>query len=169
MNITTIQSDIIWEDKKQNLQNYQKKIDSIESTDLIILPEMFTTGFTMNPEQLAESMNGETINWMKDNALRRDSAICGSLIIEEGGLYFNRFIWVNPDNSIQFYDKRHLFSFAGENEKYTPGNSKTIIEYKGWKICPMVCYDLRFPVWSRNLENMLQIGLSKENMLGKVC
>lgn len=153
MNITTIQSDIIWEDKKQNLQNYQKKIDSIESTDLIILPEMFTTGFTMNPEQLAESMNGETINWMKDNALRRDSAICGSLIIEEGGLYFNRFIWVNPDNSIQFYDKRHLFSFAGENEKYTPGNSKTIIEYKGWKICPMVCYDLRFPVWSRNLED----------------
>jgi predicted amidohydrolase len=152
MNITTIQSNIIWEDKDSNLKNYQSKIDKIES-DLIILPEMFTTGFTMNPKPHAESMNGKTIQWMKENASKKDLAICGSLIIEEEGKYFNRFIWVNPDGSIHHYDKRHLFSFAGEDEHYTSGDSKIVIEYKGWKICPLICYDLRFPVWSRNVED----------------
>lgn len=153
MNITTIQSDIIWENKELNIKNYQDKIDGIESTDLIILPEMFTTGFTMDPKPFAESMDGITVRWMKENALRRDLSICGSIIIEEEGKYFNRFIWVNPDASIQYYDKRHLFSFAGEDEHYTPGNSKLIIDYKGWKICTLICYDLRFPVWSRNVED----------------
>jgi predicted amidohydrolase len=152
INITLIQSDIIWEDKISNLKNYQEKIDKIESTDLIILPEMFTTGFSMNPKDISETMNGETIQWMKANASKMNSAICGSIIIEEEGKYFNRFIWVNPDGSIHQYDKKHLFSFAGENKNYTPGNKKIIIEYKGWKICPLVCYDLRFPVWSRNSE-----------------
>jgi predicted amidohydrolase len=98
-------------------------------------------------------MDGETIQWMKQNAHKMNSAICGSIIIEEDTKYFNRFIWVNPDGSIHHYDKRHLFSFAGENENYTPGNEKIIIEYKGWKICPLICYDLRFPVWSRNSED----------------
>lgn len=153
MNITTIQTDIIWENKELNLKNYQDKIDSIESTDLIILPEMFTTGFTMDPKPFAESMDGITVQWMKQNASKRDLAICGSIIIEEEGKYFNRFIWVNPDASIKYYDKRHLFSFAGEDEHYTPGNSKLIIDYKGWKICTLICYDLRFPVWSRNVED----------------
>ena len=152
INITLIQSNIIWEDKISNLKNYQEKIDKIESTDLIILPEMFTTGFSMNPKDISETMNGETIQWMKANASKMNSAICGSIIIEEEGKYFNRFIWVNPDGSIHQYDKKHLFSFAGENKNYTPGNKKIIIEYKGWKICPLVCYDLRFPVWSRNSE-----------------
>jgi predicted amidohydrolase len=152
MNITTIQSNIIWEDKDSNLKNYQSKIDNIES-DLIILPEMFTTGFTMNPKPHAETMDGKTVQWMKENAFKKDLAICGSIIIEEEGKYFNRFIWVNPDGSIHHYDKRHLFSFAGEDEHYTPGNSKIVIEYKGWKICPLICYDLRFPVWSRNTED----------------
>lgn len=151
MNITTIQTNIIWENKELNLKNYQDKIDSIESTDLIILPEMFTTGFTMNPKPFAESMDGITVQWMKENALKRDLAICGSLIIEEEGRYFNRFIWVNPDASIQYYDKRHLF--LGEDENYTKGESKIVIDYKGWKICPLICYDLRFPVWSRNVED----------------
>jgi predicted amidohydrolase len=150
MNITTIQTNIIWEDKDSNLKNYQSKIDSIES-DLIILPEMFTTGFTMNPKPFAESMDGITVQWMKENALKRDLAICGSIIIEEGDKYFNRFIWVNPDTSIQYYDKRHLF--LGEDENYTKGESKIVIDYKGWKICPLICYDLRFPVWSRNVED----------------
>lgn len=136
-----------------NLENYQDKIDGIDSTDLIILPEMFTTGFTMNPIPFAESMDGITVQWMKENALKKNSALCGSIIIEEGGKYFNRFIWINPDGSIQFYDKRHLFSFAGENENYTPGDSKLVIDYKGYKICALICYDLRFPVWSRNVEN----------------
>jgi omega-amidase len=153
LDITTIQSDIIWEDKIINLKNYQEKIDQIKSTDLIILPEMFTTGFSMNPKGISETMNGETIQWMKANASKMNSAICGSIIIEEGDKYFNRFIWINPDGSIHHYDKKHLFSFAGENKNYTAGDEKIIIEYKGWKICPLVCYDLRFPVWSRNSEN----------------
>jgi predicted amidohydrolase len=152
MIVSLIQSDIIWEDKNLNLKKYQEQIDKIESTELIILPEMFTTGFSMNPKNISEKMDGETIQWMKDNASKMNSAICGSIIIEEDGKYFNRFIWVNPDNSIHHYDKRHLFSYAGENENYTPGDSKIIIEYKGWKICPLICYDLRFPVWSRNSE-----------------
>jgi predicted amidohydrolase len=152
INITIIQSNIIWEDKDSNLKNYQSKIDNIES-DLIILPEMFTTGFTMNPKSLAETMSGETVQWMKENASKMNSAICGSIIIQEDSKYFNRFIWINPDGSIHHYDKRHLFSFAGEDKNYTPGNEKLIIEYKGWKICPLICYDLRFPVWSRNSED----------------
>ena len=150
--VTLIQSDIIWEDKISNLKRYQEKIDKIESTDLIVLPEMFTTGFSMNPKDISETMNGETVQWMKDNASKMNSAVCGSIIIEEDDKYFNRFIWVNPDGSIHHYDKKHLFSFAGENENYTPGSEKLIIEYKGWKICPLICYDLRFPVWSRNIE-----------------
>jgi predicted amidohydrolase len=150
MNITTIQTDIIWENKELNLKNYQDKIDSIES-DLIILPEMFTTGFTMNPKPHSETMDGKTIQWMKANASKKDLAICGSIIIEEEGKYFNRFIWVNPDTSIQYYDKRHLF--LGEDENYTKGESKIVIEYKDWRICPLICYDLRFPVWSRNVED----------------
>jgi predicted amidohydrolase len=153
INVTLIQSDIIWEDRISNLKKYQEKINQIESTDLIILPEMFTTGFSMSPKGISENINGETIQWMKDNASKMNSAICGSIIIEEDGRYFNRFIWINPDGSIHHYDKRHLFSFAGENENYTPGNEKIIIEYKGWKICPLICYDLRFPVWSRNSED----------------
>jgi predicted amidohydrolase len=153
INVTLIQSDIIWEDRILNLKKYQEKLNQIESTDLIILPEMFTTGFSMSPKGISESMNGETIQWMKANASKMNSAICGSIIIEEDGKYFNRFIWVSPDGSIHHYDKRHLFSFAGENKNYTPGDEKIIIEYKGWKICPLICYDLRFPVWSRNSED----------------
>jgi predicted amidohydrolase len=153
ISVSIIQSDIIWEDKISNLKNYQSKINQIKSTDLIILPEMFTTGFSMNPKNISETMNGETVQWMKDNASKMNSAVCGSIIIEEDDKYFNRFIWVNPDGSIHHYDKKHLFSFAGEDKNYTAGNEKIIIEYKGWKICPLVCYDLRFPVWSRNSED----------------
>jgi len=152
ISVSIIQSDIIWEDRLSNLENYQNKINQIESTDLIVLPEMFTTGFSMNPKDISETMSGETIQWMKANASKMNSAICGSIIIEEDDKYFNRFIWVNPDGSIHHYDKKHLFSFAGEDKNYTSGNNKLIIEYKGWKICPLICYDLRFPVWSRNSE-----------------
>ena len=116
INVTLIQSDIIWEDRISNLKKYQEKLNQIESTDLIILPEMFTTGFSMSPKDISEKMDGETIQWMKQNAHKMNSAICGSIIIEEDTKYFNRFIWVNPDGSIHHYDKRHLFSFAGENE-----------------------------------------------------
>ena len=152
ISVSLIQHNIDWENKESNLDFYRSQIEKIEKTDLIILPEMFTTGFTMDPKPFAESMDGMTINWMKENASKVDSAICGSIIIEEDGKYFNRFIWVSPDGSTHQYDKRHLFSLGGENESYTPGCDKIIIEYKGWKICPLVCYDLRFPVWSRNSE-----------------
>jgi omega-amidase len=150
MRITTIQYDIVWEDKVTNLKNLKSKFEDIQS-DVIILPEMFTTGFTMNPKPFAESMTGRTIQWMKEIALNKNLAICGSIIIREEGKYFNRFIWINPDGTIYHYDKRHLF--LNEDQNYTPGDKKLIIEYKGWKICPLICYDLRFPVWSRNSED----------------
>jgi len=152
MIITTIQSDIIWENISENLKNYESKIENLNS-DVIVLPEMFSTGFTMNPESLAEEMTGPTVNWMKENSKKINSAICGSVIIKEDNKYYNRFIWVNPDGTLYHYDKRHLFSYAGEDKNYTAGDSKIIIEYKGWKICPLICYDLRFPVWSRNTED----------------
>ena len=150
MRITTIQYDIVWEDKVTNLKNLTSKINTIQS-DVIVLPEMFTTGFTMNPKPFAESMTGKTIQWMKEITLTKDLAICGSIIIREEDKYFNRFIWVNPDGTIYHYDKRHLF--LNEDQNYTPGDKKLIIEYRGWKICPLICYDLRFPVWSRNSED----------------
>ena len=150
MRITTIQYDIVWEDKVTNLKNLTSKINTIQS-DVIVLPEMFTTGFTMNPKPFAESMTGKTIQWMKEIALTKDLAICGSIIIREEDKYFNRFIWVNPDGTIYHYDKRHLF--LNEDQNYTRGDVKLIIEYRGWKICPLICYDLRFPVWSRNSED----------------
>ena len=152
LSITLIQTDIIWENISKNLEIYSDKIKNIK-TDVIVLPEMFTTGFTMKPQNSAEDMFGETITWMKSNSSRLDCAICGSIIIKEDNKYFNRFIWVNPDGTLFHYDKKHLFSFAGENEHYSSGDSKLIIEYKGYKICPLICYDLRFPVWSRNVEN----------------
>jgi predicted amidohydrolase len=151
INITLIQTDIVWENISENLKLYQEKINNIQS-DVIVLPEMFTTGFTMNPTYLAEEMNGLTVNWMRENSKRLDSAICGSIIIKEKNKYYNRFIWVNPDGTIYHYDKKHLFP-SGEGENYTSGKSKLVIEYKGWKICPLICYDLRFPVWSRNVED----------------
>ena len=150
MKITTIQHNIIWEDKETNLKNLSEKINPIQS-DVVILPEMFTTGFTMNPKPFAETMTGITVQWMKEISITKDLAICGSIIIEEEGKYFNRFIWVNPDGTIYHYDKKHLF--LNEDQNYTPGDKKLIIEYRGWKICPLICYDLRFPVWSRNVED----------------
>lgn len=152
LTVSLVQTDIIWEDISKNLKLYQKKINNIKS-DIIIFPEMFSTGFTMNPENVSEEMDGFTINWMKKNSSKLNSAICGSLIIKENNNYYNRFVWVNPNGDIYHYDKKHLFSFAGEDNKFTSGDSKLIIEYKGWKIKPLICYDLRFPVWSRNIED----------------
>lgn len=153
MIITIVQTNIVWENIQKNLSIYQEKLNGIKS-DIIILPEMFNTGFTMDPSQIAEDMNGPTILWLKQNSKTLNAVICGSLIIRENNSFFNRFVWVEPNGSVKIYDKRHLFSFAGENKNYTPGNSKLVIEYNGWKICPLICYDLRFPVWSRNVEDV---------------
>lgn len=153
MKIALIQTELIWENPNVNLALLQEKINAISQyVDLIVLPEMFTSGFTMNPKNVAETMQGETISWLQNLAKAKNCAIKGSLIIEENGNYYNRLIFVFPNGEIQKYDKRHLFTLAGEDQKYTVGKDKLIIDYKGFKICPMICYDLRFPVFSRNVE-----------------
>jgi omega-amidase len=154
MKIALIQSSLFWENPKENRNHFEEKINSITNeVDLIVLPEMFTTGFTMNPSAVFETMQGETITWLKHLAKAKNTAITGSLIIKENDNFFNRLVFVFPSGEIQFYDKRHLFTLAGEDEIYTAGNKKLVVEYKGWKICPLICYDLRFPVFSRNVED----------------
>jgi omega-amidase len=154
MKIALIQSSLFWENPTANRYNFEEKINAItEKVDLIVLPEMFTTGFTMNPNNLAETMQGETILWLQSLAKAKNSAITGSLVIKENGSFYNRLLFVFPSGEIQFYDKRHLFTLAGEDKVYTSGKEKLIVEYLGWKICPLVCYDLRFPVFARNVED----------------
>ncbi|PJJ10424.1 putative amidohydrolase [Flavobacterium sp. 1] len=154
MKIALIQSSLFWENPKENRNHFEKKINGItDDVDLIVLPEMFTSGFTMNPQNVAETMQGETITWLIHLAKAKDMAITGSLVITEKGNFYNRLVFVFPSGEIRFYDKKHLFTLAGENEVYTAGTKKLIIEYKGWKICPLICYDLRFPVFARNAED----------------
>jgi omega-amidase len=153
LKITIYQGYLFWENIDKNLQNIALRLSSIrEKTELIILPEMFNTGFTMNAANLAEIMGGKTMIWMHKIASQYNCVVTGSLIIKEKGNYYNRLIWMRPDGSHEHYDKRHLFALGKEHETYTPGNKKLIVELKGWKICPMICYDLRFPVWLRNVD-----------------
>jgi predicted amidohydrolase len=153
MKIALIQTHLFWENPQQNRIHFDAKINAItESVDLIILPEMFTSGFTMHPEKVAENANGATINWLQKLAIEKNCAITGSLVIQENDQYYNRLVFVFPDENITFYDKKHLFTLAGEDKVYQSGNQKVIIDYKGFKICPLICYDLRFPVFSRNAE-----------------
>ncbi len=153
LKVALIQANLAWENPQQNRVYFSNKIDTIsESIDLIVLPEMFSSGFTMNPINAAESMDGETILWMQRVAKEKNTAITGSLIIRENGNYYNRLIFMYPSGDIKTYDKRHSFTLAGEHKVYTAGNEKLVVEYKGWKICPLICYDLRFPVWARNVE-----------------
>jgi len=154
LRLTLVQSSLIWEDKIANLQQFTERLQGLQGhTDLIVLPEMFTTGFSMNAKPLAEKMDGASIEWMAQQAKKLEAVVTGSLIIEEDGNFYNRLIWMRPDGSFEHYDKRHLFTLAKEDQTYAPGTKKLIVEYKGWRICPLVCYDLRFPVWSRNVEN----------------
>lgn len=158
LKITLFQINLKWENKKENLSHISKLFDHLtKPTDIIILPEMFTTGFTINTLQNFEQINGETVNWMKQNAVKLNSLIIGSIIIEDKGQYFNRLICAFPDAKIQYYDKAHLFRMAKENDSFTSGKQKLIINYKNWKICPLICYDLRFPVWSRNANNIYDL------------
>lgn len=151
LKITIIQSELHWENVEANLEMFTKNIQNIEEeTDLIILPEMFSTGFSMNAKQLAESMDGKTLQWMISEAKKHQTAITGSIIISENNHFYNRLFFVFPDGSYEKYDKKHTFTLAGENETYTAGTERIIVNYKGWRICPLVCYDLRFPVWARN-------------------
>ena len=150
LTITTIQSNLYWQDKEANLQMLEQKINSIEQkAELVILPEMFSTGFSMQPETYAETMEGETIQWMQRVSKENGIILTGSVIIEEGGNYFNRLIWMLPNGQMGHYNKRHLFAYAEEDKFYTAGNKRLIASVKGWKINLQVCYDLRFPVWAR--------------------
>ena len=151
LRVTLIQAHIIWEKIDENLDHFSQKIKKVlGQTDIIILPEMFSTGFSMNPKRVAEPMDGKTINWLKVQAKNAEAIVTGSFISIENGKYFNRLIWMQPDGNYFFYDKKHLFTLAKEDEYYTAGKSRIIVEWKGWKICPLICYDLRFPAWSRN-------------------
>ena len=148
------QADLYWEDFQANQQLIDQHLSPLQGkTDLILLPEMFGSGFTMEPARVAQEMSGPGVTWMQDTARKLDSAVMGSLVIQEGPNYYNRLICAEADGSVSFYDKRHLFSFAGENKSYTPGHHHLILTIKGWKILSLICYDLRFPVWSRNVWN----------------
>ena len=154
LNIAALQTTLIWENPEANRALLQDKIKLVnEETDVLFLPEMFTSGFTMNASLVAESMKGDSIEWLKNLASEKNMAIGGSLVIVENGNFYNRFVFVTPNGSVEYYDKRHTFTLAGEHEVYASGEKKLIINYKDWKICPQICYDLRFPVWARNVED----------------
>ncbi len=150
LKLTLIQPHLYWEDKGANLTLLEQKILGLEeSTEIVILPEMFNTGFSMRPELHAEPMDGPTVQWMRRLAASQKIILTGSLMIQEGPHYFNRLIWMLPNGELGHYDKRHLFAFAGEDQHYTAGNKRLIASVKGWKINLQICYDLRFPVWAR--------------------
>ncbi len=150
LTLSLIQTDLAWEDKATNLSRLEEKIMGIEErTELVVLPEMFSTGFSMQPRLLAEPMEGETVEWMRRLSETRKVILTGSLIIEEEGRYYNRLLWMLPNGHCGYYDKRHLFAYAGEDQHYAAGNKRLIASVKGWKINLQICYDLRFPVWAR--------------------
>ncbi len=154
LKIASLQVDIIWENPQKNIEKYTTIINSIaEDVDLVVLPEMFSTGFSMNPSTCAETMNGESVTWLQEMACKKQIAIMGTLAIKESGTFYNRLVFVHPNGEIETNNKRHLFSYGGEDKVYTQGNEQIIINHKGWKICPMICYDLRFPVWTRNTND----------------
>ncbi|MEO0571949.1 MAG: amidohydrolase [Bacteroidota bacterium] len=154
LKIALIQSHLHWENPKANREMFREKIDRIPNDfDLVVLPEMFTTGFTMKPGQV-DSLEGEkTLQWMKDCASKNSVALCGSIVFQEKDRYFNRLFFVLPDGNYFQYDKKHTFTLAGEHKVYKAGGKKIVFEYKGFSICPLICYDLRFPVWARNMED----------------
>lgn len=154
LRISLLQAALHWEQKQANLDAFAARIEPLTGkTDLILLPEMFNTGFSMNAAPLAEPMEGPTMTWLAQQAALTGAAVAGSFIAEENGRYFNRLVFMQPDGRYHTYDKRHLFTLAGEHEPFTAGKNRIIVEWKGWKILPQVCYDLRFPVWSRNTDN----------------
>ncbi len=150
LKVTLLQTGLFWESKEENCRYLQSLLAESEPSDVYVLPEMFSTGFSMNAALLAETDEGETVAWMRDQARRLNAAVTGSYIAKSGGQYFNRLVWMEPDGGFQVYDKRHLFGYAGESQTFTPGARRLVVNWRGWRICPMVCYDLRFPVWSRN-------------------
>lgn len=153
MKVALIQAPLVWEDKKKNIDYFDRLLGGLQSdVDLVVLPEMFTSGFTMRPEQAFSSMDGEEVAWMQFMAKKHSFALTASLVVKDGDVFYNRLVFVFPDGLYKIYDKRHLFSLAGEEKVYEAGVDRLIVSYKGWNICPLVCYDLRFPAFSRNLD-----------------
>lgn len=155
LTVTLMQSKLAWEQPSVNRAHFDELLAAMgRQTDLVVLPEMFTTGFTMNAAPLAETMDGPTQEWLRLRAQKYGCALTGSVIIEENGRYFNRLFFALPDGALHWYDKRHLFRMAGEEKVYSAGDRRLVVEMKGWRICPFVCYDLRFPVWMRNTPDL---------------
>ena len=150
MKVSVIQQDIFWADVDENIRRADAAIASAPAADLYVLPEMFSTGFCTDPEGIAEEAEGKSLRWMKDKAAELDAAVAGSVAVCENGRYYNRFYLVKPDGSFSSYDKKHLFTFAGEHERFTAGTERVVVEFRGVRILLEVCYDLRFPIWSRN-------------------
>lgn len=152
LKVATIQSDLAWEDKEINITHFEAQFEKLASqkVDLLVLPEMFTTGFSMQTEKLAEANTDITVKWMQTMAMHYQFLLTGSIIVKEKDKYYNRQLFAFPDGKLQHYDKRHLFRMGNEHLHYTAGKERVIIHYKGWNILPQICYDLRFPVWSRN-------------------
>ncbi len=166
--ITLIQTELAWENIDANLTLLNAEIDKIEAPgDLIILPEMFSTGFSMNAEGLAEKMTGKAVTWLRNKAAETHRVICGSVMVEDQGLYFNRLVWARPDGDMATYDKKHLFRYAGEEKVYTAGRRQVTIDLKGWRIRPFICYDLRFPIWTRNLDQAYDLAVFVANWPAK--
>jgi len=160
LRVTLIQTGLVWEDIKSNLAAFDEKIKDIcTDTDLIILPEMFTTGFSMKVEKLAQKMDGYSVKWLKEKSKQKKADITGSLIIKDDDKYFNRLIWVKPGGELFTYDKRHLFRMSGEEKIYSAGDKNITVELNGWKIRPFICYDLRFPAWTRNIKNQYDVAI----------
>ncbi|MCB0639158.1 MAG: amidohydrolase [Lewinella sp.] len=151
LQVVLVQADLHWEDAPANRAHLSQLLANISApADIIVLPEMFTTGFTMAPDRLAEPTQGPTLAWMQQWARQLDAVVTGSLIVFADGQYFNRLLWVRPDGTYRHYDKRHLFSLAGEHRHYAQGQERLVETWRGWRVMPLICYDLRFPVWSRN-------------------
>jgi omega-amidase len=164
LRVTIIQTALHWQDADANRQMFSEKLaTAAPATDLIVLPEMFTTGFSMEASQLAEEVQGPTLHWMQQEAAKYQAVLTGSVIVQEGENFYNRLYWVQPDGTYQHYDKRHLFRMAKEHHTYTSGKERLLVELKGWTICPLVCYDLRFPVWSRNTDSQYDLLLYVAN------
>jgi predicted amidohydrolase len=151
--ISLVQTVLAWEDPATNRRQLAAQMAELEATDLVVLPEMFSTGFSMASARLAETMTGPTVTWMRQQAESLDTVVCGSLIISDGGHCYNRFIWVPADGNLQFYDKKHLFRMSTEHQHYRPGKHRCVVQWQGFRVCLQVCYDLRFPVWSRNMND----------------
>lgn len=168
LTLTLIQTELAWEDTQANLKRFDAEIDAIGiTTDLIILPEMFSTGFSMGAPDLAEPMDGAAVTWIKRKAVEKNVVITGSVMVEDQGLFYNRLVWARPDSTISTYDKKHLFRYAGEQKVYKAGNGWLTVTLKGWRVRPFICYDLRFPIWTRNLNHSYDLAIFVANWPAK--